>query len=338
MNVPQQSRRSEVVKKLQPVALAQSGRCETATHISWVGEEQTLPNAVMGRRNRVAHNGSSSIPLAVGIGLRAPHYQDLLDTLPKLGWLEVHSENYFGQGGTPLAYLGALREHYPLSLHGVGLSLGSVDALNLEHLRKLRALANRFEPDLISEHLSWGSVDGRHFHDLLPLPYTEESLAHLVQRVAQAQEVLGRQLLLENPSSYLHYQHSTVPEAEFMAEITRHTGCGILLDVNNVYVSACNHGFNPRDYLKAVPSAAVGEVHLAGFAVNRFNNGEILIDTHSRPVDPAVWMLYAEALSRLGPVPTLVEWDADIPPLAVLLNEADKAETYLAEARRVLAA
>ena len=285
----------------------------------------------MGTSHRLAH--SARVPASTGIGLRAPHYGDLLDTLPAVGWLEVHSENYFGQGGTPLAYLAALRGHYPLSLHGVGLSLGSTDPLDFQHLRKLKALLDRFEPDLVSEHLSWGSIDGRHFNDLFPLPYTEESLDHLSQRVCHSQDFLGRQLLLENPSTYLRYQHSTIPEADFLGEIARRTGCGILLDVNNLYVNAQNHRFNPMDYLAGIPWEAVAEIHLAGFTVNRFDDSEVLIDTHNRPVCSAVWTLYREVLSRLGPVPTLIEWDADIPPLATLLSEAAKAERLLEAVR-----
>lgn len=273
------------------------------------------------------------LPASAGIGLRAPHYKDLIGTLPDLGWLEVHSENYFGQGGAPLAYLAALGEHYALSFHGVGLSLGSTDPPSVEHLEKLKALIDRFEPGRVSEHLSWGSIDGRHFNDLLPLPYTEESLDHLIQRVSQSQQFLGQQLLLENPSTYLRYQHSTIPEAEFLGEIARRTGCGILLDVNNLYVSARNHGFDPIDYLAGIPGEAVAEIHLAGFTVNRFDDREILIDTHNRPVCEAVWAIYREVISRLGPVPTLIEWDTDIPPLATLLSEAAKAEKLLDEVR-----
>lgn len=277
------------------------------------------------------------IPASAGIGLRAPHYQALIETRPPVGWLEVHSENYFGEGGAPLAWLERLREHYPLSLHGVGLSLGTTDPLSAPHLAKLARLVERFEPALVSEHVSWGSVGGRWFNDLFPLPYTEESLAHLSERVMQVQDWLGRELLVENVSSYLRYAHSTIPEWEFLAELVRRTGCRLLLDVNNVYVSARNLGFDAREYLRAVPAEAVREVHLAGFVVNRLDDGEMLIDSHSHPVHPPVWTLYAETVDRLGPVPTLIEWDSEIPPLATLVAEAAKAEAIL-EDRRARAA
>jgi len=271
------------------------------------------------------------IPARAGIGLRAPHYRELLATRPPVGWLEVHSENYFGTGGPPLYYLERLRAHYPLSLHGVGLSLGSTDPLNRRHLRKLKTLIERFEPDLVSDHLSWSSIDGTYLNDLLPLPYTEESLTHFSARVGEAQDFLGRELLIENPSSYLQYRHSTIPEAEFLAELARASGCGLLLDVNNIYVSATNHGFDAHAYLEKIPVTAVKEMHLAGFSVNRYPDGEILIDTHSTRVAPQVWALYRAAVQRLGRVPTLIEWDTDIPPLDVLLDEARQADIILNE-------
>jgi uncharacterized protein (UPF0276 family) len=261
----------------------------------------------------------------VGIGLRAPHYRELLATLPPIGWFEVHSENYFGAGGQPLHYLERIRAHYPCSLHGVGLSLGSVDSLDAEHLTRLKGLVQRFEPALVSDHLCWGSVHGRYLNDLLPLPYTEEALAHICTRVTQAQEFLGRQILVENVSSYLQYAHSTIPEWEFVAAVAQRAGCGILLDVNNIYVSACNHAFDPHVYLRAVPPELVQEIHLAGFD----NNGECLIDTHGKPVVEDVWALYADAIALTGPVATLVEWDTDIPALEVLLAEAWKARAIL---------
>jgi len=278
------------------------------------------------------------VPASAGIGLRAVHYREILESMPALGWLEVHSENYFGEGGTPHAYLTALREHYPLSLHGVGLSLGSTDPLDEGHLRKLKMLVNRYQPDLVSEHLSWGSVAGRHFNDLLPLPYTDESLAHLTERVSATQDCLGREILLENPSTYLRFVDSPIPEAEFLSELALRTGCGILLDVNNLYVNSQNHGTDPHAYLGAITPTAVREIHLAGYSVNRFDGGEILIDTHSRPVYPAVWALYKTVLERFGARPTLIEWDAEIPPLAVLTTEAQKAQRLIEEARRDLAA
>ncbi len=275
--------------------------------------------------------GPSSIPVRAGIGLRAEHYDAVLETRPPVGWLEVHSENYFGAGGKPLDYLERIRAHYPLSLHGVGLSVGSTDPLDKLHLTKLKHLIERFEPALVSEHLSWGSAGGRYLNDLLPLPYTQEALYHLVARVSQVQDILGRPILIENVSSYLQYVESSLSEWDFLAELAERAGCGVLLDVNNIYVSARNHGFDPSTYLQAIPRHAVQEIHLAGFTVNRFDDGEILIDTHNRPVYPAVWALYRQAVHRFGPIPTLIEWDSDLPELAVLVGEAQQADAILEE-------
>lgn len=261
-----------------------------------------------------------------GIGLRAPHYRELAERGPPLSFLEVHSENFFGDGGAPLATLERFRSEYALSLHGVGLSLGSADALDLGHLGKLAALVDRIEPALVSEHLSWSSIGGRFANDLLPLPFSAESLAHVVGRVQAVQERLGRSILIENVSSYLEFEDSSMPEWEFLAEVARRAGCGILLDVNNIWVNAANHGFDARDYLAAIPAEAVGEIHLAGFE----ESGALLIDTHGAPVSAYVWALYAEAIGRFGPRLTLVEWDIDIPPLDTLLGEARKADAILA--------
>ena len=274
----------------------------------------------------------SPIPAQAGIGLRAPHYREMLATRPAAGWLEAHSENYFGDG-PPLYYLERLRGHYPLSLHGVGLSLGSTDPLDRRHLQQLKTLIARVEPGLVSDHLSWSSVGGTYLNDLLPLPYTEESLALFGARVCAAQDFLGRELLIENPSSYLQYRHSTIPEAEFLSALVRASGCGLLLDVNNIYVSATNHGFDALQYLHAIPAAAVKEIHLAGFSVNRYEDGEILIDTHGARVAAPVWALFRAALRRFGRIPTLIEWDSDIPELAVLLDEMRQADTILNEER-----
>ncbi len=262
------------------------------------------------------------IPAHAGIGLRPPHYTELLSSLPAISWLEVHSENFFADGGRPHDILEQVRTHYPLSLHGVGLSLGSVDPLNVWHLEKLKGLVDRYQPGLVSEHLCWCSVDKRYLNDLLPLPYTEESLSHISERIQQVQAYLGRQILIENLSSYLQYSHSTIPEWEFLAAVAQRSGCGILLDINNIYVNACNHGFDTTQYLQAIPVEAVGEMHLAGFT----DEGDILIDTHSRPVSTQVWALYEQAVQRFGRQPTLIEWDADIPALSVLLDEAAHAE------------
>jgi hypothetical protein len=278
-------------------------------------------------------NVAAPVPARAGIGLRAPHYRELLARRPDIGWVEVHSENYFGAGGQPHWYLERVRRDYPVSLHGVGLSLGSVDALSLEHLISLKALIERFEPCLVSDHLSWSATGGRYLNDLLPLPYTDEALQVFCDHVSQAQEFLGRRMLIENPSTYVTWRHSTIPEWEFLSAVAERTGCGILLDVNNVYVSATNHGFDPLAYLAAIPVAPVEEIHLAGF-----DQGEhCLVDTHGKPVAEPVWSLYAAAIRRFGPVPTLVEWDTDLPSLDVLLAEAAKADT-LSGARDAFAA
>lgn len=274
---------------------------------------------------RLANSGEQPVPARAGSGLRAPHYREVLETQPAIGWLEVHSENYFGAGGQPLYYLEQVRARYPLSLHGVGLSLGSTDELNREHLSKLKQLAEHVEPALVSEHLCWCSAGGRYMNDLLPLPYTEEALAVVSEHLRQAQEYLHRQILIENVSSYLQFSHSTIPEWEFVSQVVARSGCGILLDVNNIYVSAVNHGFDARHYMDAIPIEAVGEMHLAGFD----SNGDCLIDTHGKPVSDAVWTLYRHAVQRFGRVPTLIEWDTDIPPLSVLLEEARKADAIL---------
>ena len=277
-------------------------------------------------RNFPVSRAASPIPARAGIGWRAAHYQELIETQPDIGWIEVHSENYFGAGGAPLHYLEQARALYPLSLHGVGLSLGSADPLNRDHLTKLKTLIDRFEPGLVSDHLSWSSIGGTYLNDLLPLPYTQESLQHFVTRVGEAQDFLKREILIENPSSYLTFQHSTIPEAQFLAEVAARSGCGILLDVNNIHVSASNHGFNAQQYLRALPADRVGEIHLAGFSVNHSAEGDILIDSHSTRVADAVWDLYRLTIGYVGARPTLIEWDTDVPALAALREEADKAD------------
>jgi uncharacterized protein (UPF0276 family) len=265
---------------------------------------------------------SAPIPAAAGIGLRFPHHRAVLEQEPPVAWLEVHPENYMG-GGAPIAYLDAIRRDYPVSLHGTGLSLGSADGLDARHLDRLRRLAQRIEPGLVSEHLAWSASGGTHFADLLPLPYTEEALAVVCWNVEVAQENLGRRILLENPSSYLRWRHSTIPECEFLADVAARTGCGILCDVNNVYVSACNHGLDARGYLRALPRERVAEIHLAGHSVRAVGDGRtIRIDDHGSRVRPEVWALYAEAIALFGPVPTLIEWDTDVPALDVLVGEA----------------
>jgi uncharacterized protein (UPF0276 family) len=276
--------------------------------------------------------GPQPIPARAGIGLRAQHHEDLLRERPAIGWLEAHSENYFADGGSQIDYLMKLRASYPLSLHGVGMSLGSTDAFDAEHLRRLVRLIHLSEPVLVSEHLSWSSVGGTFLNDLLPLPYSQEALDHMIRRVQQIQDRLGRQILIENVSSYLQFHASSMTEWEFLAQLALHSACGLLLDVNNVYVNSRNHGFDAREFLQHLPRTAVKEVHLAGHTVNRWREGdqtrEILIDTHSAPVCADVWELYRFAVQRFGALPTLIEWDTDIPPLEVLVAEAARADEH----------
>jgi hypothetical protein len=269
------------------------------------------------------------IPAAAGVGLRFPHHRAVLEEAPAAAWFEVHPENYLG-GGTPPRYLDAIRRDYPLSLHGVGLSLGSADGLDERHLRRLKQLIERVEPGLVSEHLAWTSIGGMHLAELLPLPLTEEALAVVCRNVTQAQEFLGRRILVENASSYLRYRHSTIAEWDFVGAVAARTGCGILCDVNNIFVSAFNLGFDARRYLHALPRERIGEIHLAGHALRSFGDGRsIRIDDHGSRVCDEVWALYAEAIGLFGAVPTLVEWDTDVPPLAVLLEEAQRADRIL---------
>jgi uncharacterized protein (UPF0276 family) len=264
---------------------------------------------------------NSREPVGSGIGLRAAHYRDFLDGTPAAGWLEVHSENYFGEGGFDLHVLEHVRSRYAVSLHGVGLSLGSVDGLREAHLAKLARLVERIEPALVSEHLCWGALGDRHYNDLFPMPFTLEALDLMVQRVECVQERLKRTILVENVSSYVTYRDSTMDEMSFLVELARRSGCRLLLDVNNLHVNAVNHGSDALAQLACVTPEYVGEIHLAGHT----RVGDVLVDDHGAPVVPAVWTLYAEACRRFGAVPTLIEWDTDVPTLAVLLAEAAKA-------------
>lgn len=266
-----------------------------------------------------------------GIGLRTSHYHDFLEKKPAVAWIEVHSENYFGEGGKPLHVLEQLRHDYPISLHGVSLSIGSADELNWNHLKKLRDLNERIKPCLVSDHLCWSSIDGHYLHDLLPLPYTEEALQHVVSRIQQIQEYLNRQILIENISSYVHFNHSTIAEQDFLTEVAKQSGCGILLDVNNIYVSAINLGQDPEKFIYAMQTDLVQEIHLAGFTTSVINDKEILIDSHNKPVIPAVWDLYRKTVQHLGLKPTIIEWDSDIPSLETLCLEAFRAETIMRE-------
>nr|WP_321904524.1 DUF692 domain-containing protein [Burkholderia cenocepacia] len=263
-----------------------------------------------------------SIPVKAGVGLRFRHHQAVLDARPAVPWFEVHTENYMGGGAVPLC-LDAIRADYPVSLHGVGLSLGSAEGLDAAHLARVRGAVRRFEPGLVSEHLSWSVAGGVYLADLLPLPMTEEALALVCRHVDEVQTALARPILVENPSTYLRFAHSTIPEWEFLAQLARRTGCGILCDVNNLYVSASNHGWDPLTYLDGLPAEAIGEIHLAGHSTRQLENGRTLrIDDHGSRVAPEVWALYRDALHCFGPVPTLIEWDTDVPPLETLMDEA----------------
>ncbi len=279
------------------------------------------------------HDGS--IPVRAGVGLKARHYRTILEEEPDIGWFEVHPENYMGAGGPPHRYLSAVRERYPLSLHGVGLSIGGDRPLDKAHLARLKALIERYGPGLFSEHLAWSTHDEGYLNDLLPLPYTRETLARVAEHVDEVQQAVGRRMLLENPSTYVRFAETDMAEVAFIAELVDRTGCGLLLDVNNVYVQATNHGFDPEAYIDAFPVEHVGEIHLAGFARQEDDLGEpLLIDAHDREVDRIVWDLYARAIRRSGPVPTLIEWDANVPEWPVLHAEAMRAEAVMREACR----
>jgi len=261
-----------------------------------------------------------------GLGLRPQHYTELLDSVPPLDWLEIISENYLGLGGKPLHFLDRIGERYPLVMHGVSLSIGSTAPLDFDYLTQLKTLARRVRPGWISDHLCWTGVGGVNLHDLMPLPYTGEALRHLTLRIRQVQDVLEQRLVIENVSSYLTYRSSEMTEWEFIAALTQEADCELLLDVNNVYVSSINHGFNARQFLDAMPASRVRQIHLAGHS----QQGELLIDTHDTPVTPAVWELYRYAMQRLGPVPTMIERDGNIPLLAELVAELQRARDIAA--------
>jgi hypothetical protein len=274
-------------------------------------------------------DGHATIPARAGIGLRHPHIQAFLDGPPPVGWAEVHSENYLAGGGPRLSALERIRRDLPISCHGVGLSLGSAEGLDGAHLAALARLFARIEPGLVSEHVSWSVSGGVYYNDLLPLPLTEEALEVFCRNVDRAQETFGRRILVENPSTYLDFAASRIPEPDFIAEIARRTGCGLLLDVNNIHVSAHNRGFEAGGYLAALPLEATGEIHIAGHASRGIGGETVLIDDHGSRVIEPVWRLLDAALARTGPVPVLVEWDTDIPALDVLLAEAAQAESAI---------
>jgi len=259
--------------------------------------------------------------LGFGLGLRIPHYDEILATRPQVDWFEVLSENYLVPGGKPLYYLERIRANYPVVMHGVSLSIGGTDPLNLDYLKQLKALADRIEPRWISDHLCWTGVGGLNLHDLMPLPYTEEAVQHVVSRVNQVQDFLGRKILLENVSSYVTYKQSQLTEWEFLTHIAEQADCLILLDINNIYVSSFNHGFDPADYLNGIPIERVQQFHLAGHQ----NCGNYIVDTHDHPIINPVWALYETAVKRFGFVSTMIERDDNIPPLKELLAELDHA-------------
>jgi len=274
------------------------------------------------------------LPHTTGLGFKPEHFRDIMDTPGAVGFFEVHAENYMGDGGAPHAMLAALHEHHALSIHGVGLSIGGAGGLDRDHLARLRHLIDRYQPESFSEHLAWSSHGAAWLNDLLPLPYTNETLATICAHVDQVQDTLGCRILLENPATYVTFDSSTWSETDFLTELVQRSGCGLLLDVNNVFVSATNHRFDPRAYLAAFPLEAVGEIHLAGHAIEELPTGPLLIDSHGTPVADPVWALFAQVLARTGPLPTLIEWDSDIPGFPVLLAEAARAHSLLRDAER----
>ncbi len=281
---------------------------------------------------------AAPVPASAGIGLRLPHHRQVMSERPDIGWFEVHPENYLGFG-VIAEDLQAIRWDYPISLHATGLSLGSADGLDADHLADIAALCRRIEPGLVSDHLSWSGVDGLHLPDLLPLPYDAESLAVVARNIDRVQTALGRSILVENPSAYLAFAGNALTEAEFLGELVRVAGCGVLLDINNIFVSAANLGEAPDARLRAlldhVPAAAIGEIHLAGHEVRALDSGGLLrIDTHGAPVSPEVWTLFETAARRIGPRPTLIEWDTDVPALGVLRAEAATAQRVLERIER----
>jgi uncharacterized protein len=268
-----------------------------------------------------------------GIGLRPPHYDDVLSQYQRIDFVEVISENFMVDGGKPLWVLDQVRERLPIALHGVSMGIGSARGLDLDYLKRLRALIDRVSPLFVSDHLCWTGTGGLNTHDLLPLPLTREALTIVCENVAVAQDILGCQLLIENPSTYVEFNQNQYCEEYFITEMVQNTGCAMLLDVNNVYVSAANHGFDASSYLAALPSGAVKQIHLAGHSRGK----DMLIDTHDAPVPEGVWALYREAVSRFGPVATMIERDADIPPFAELIGEVERTRNIAAESQRIAA-
>jgi len=267
--------------------------------------------------------------LRAGAGLKPEHQRHVLDARPDVGWFEVHAENYMGAGGPPHHFLECVRALYPLSVHGVGLSIGSAGGMPPGHLARLKSVVDRYQPFIVSEHLAWSTHEGTFLNDLLPLPYTEATLSLVARHVDEAQTALGRRILIENPSTYLRFEGEEMPETDFLRALVRRTGCGLLLDVNNVVVSAANHGFDPRAYLEAFPHEHVGEIHLAGHAVLDSDGESLFVDTHDRPVASEVWSLFRSVIAHRGVRPTLIEWDSDVPDWSDLQAEVDQAQAVL---------
>ena len=271
----------------------------------------------------------TALPAAPGLGFKPEHFPAIRETRPALGFFEIHAENYMGAGGPPHRQLTALRQDYAISLHGVGLSIGGPGRLDADHLARLRALVDRYQPESFSEHLAWSSHGAEYLNDLLPLPYTPETLNIVCDHIDEVQDRLGRRMLLENPATYVLFEQSTLTETDFLTRIARRTGCGLLLDINNVFVSTTNHRTDARAYLADFPLDKVGEIHLGGHADEELPSGPLLIDDHGSPVADPVWVLYAETVARAGALPTLIEWDNDVPPFAELLAEARRAAGIL---------
>ena len=278
----------------------------------------------------IHHNLSPS----VGVGFKPEHFEAMVGAPGPMGFIEIHAENYMGAGGVPHAMLEHLRAEFPLSVHGVGLSIGGAGPLDPEHLKRLKILCDRYQPESFSEHLAWSTHDGAYLNDLLPLPYTEETLAQVIRHIDEVQARLNRQMLLENPSTYVRFAESTIPETEFLDAIAKQTGCGLLLDINNVFVSSTNHALDPRVYLDRFPLQHVGEIHLGGHTEDRDDDGaRLLIDAHGSPTADPVWRLYAETIARKGPIATLIEWDNDVPLWPVLREEMERAYSILFPSR-----
>ncbi len=272
------------------------------------------------------------LPKTIGVGFKPEHFDGIAEAPGALGFIEIHAENYMGAGGMPHAMLGHLRRDYALSIHGVGLSIGGAGPLDQTHLKRLKILCDRYQPESFSEHLAWSTHDGIFLNDLLPLPYTEETLRHIIRHIDEVQSTLNRQMLLENPSTYLQFAESTIPETEFLKTIAKRTGCRLLLDINNVFVSSTNHALDPRTYLDAFPLEYVGEIHLGGHAEESDDTGApLLIDAHGSPTADPVWSLYAETIAKTGAIATLIEWDNDVPAWPILRAETDRARAILSQ-------